>query len=249
MSDPHSRRRPSAGLIVSALALVLAASGASTALPGKHTVKASDLAKNSVTSKAIKKNAVTSKAIKKSAVKSADLSDNAVRGSTVKDGSLSAADLGDLAISSKNGVVIPATSGVDQDTAREAAPERVLLTAGPLTFYGKCYTDTTAGDTYAAVFVRTTAADVLVSTGNGDTHDGGGDFLQPDTAEAERFLIDESASGTGDSDSARSMNTVMAGSDYLTVFSSLFVQRADPLVDSGPYGAGNRCIFGATLVG
>lgn len=76
--------RPSAGLIVAMIALVLALAGSAVALPGKGSVDKNDLAKGSVTKKAIKKGAVTKKAIGKAAVTSAALADASVGATKLK---------------------------------------------------------------------------------------------------------------------------------------------------------------------
>lgn len=263
MTPPRSlsrtTRRPSAGLLVASLALVLAASGSSTALPGRGSVKADDLAKNSVTSKAIKSGAVKSAdlasgsvdsvALQLESVRSSHLADNSVRGDDVQDGSLSSADLGDYAVSSKNGVAIPATPGPGEDAARDNAAERVLLSAGPITVYGKCYVDTLAGRLHADLFVRTSEADVLVIAPDGTTYSGGNDFLQPSTPEAARSLLGDQVDPVGGSGAQQSTVTIASDREYLTVLASLFLQRRDPLEPTGPYGAGDRCLFGASIVG
>ncbi|WP_323792271.1 hypothetical protein [Nocardioides sp.] len=256
---PRSSRRPSAGLLVASLALVLAASGSSTALPGKNTVKADDLAKNSVTSKAIKAGAVKSAdlaqgsvdagALKKDSVRPSHLADNSVRGDDVQDGSLGSSDLVDYAVSSKNGVAIQATSGPGQDAARDNAAERVLLSAGPITVYGKCYVDTVAERLHAELFVKTTEADVLVNAPDGTTYSGGDVFLQPATPEAARSVLGDQVAPVGGSGARQSTITIASDQEYLTVLTSLFLQRRDPAEPTGPYGAGDRCLFGASIIG
>ncbi len=259
MSAPRRSRRPSAGLLVASLALVLAASGSSTALPGRGSVKADDLAKNSVTSKAIRAGAVKSSdlasgsvgstALAQDGVRSTHLADNAVRGAEVQDGSLSAADLADHAVSSKNGVAIPATAAPGESEARDNAPERALLAAGPITVYGKCFVDTVGGRLHAEVFVRTSEADVLVNAPAGTSYPGGNVFLQPATPEAQRTLLDDVVAPVGGAATQQSTITIVSAQEHLTVSASLFLQRRDPAEPTGPYGAGDRCLFGASSVG
>lgn len=259
MPAPCTSRRPSAGLLVASLALVLAAAGSSTALPGRGSVKADDLAKNSVTSKAIKTGAVRSsdlapgavgaKALERDGVRSTHLADNSVRGAEVQDGSLSAADLEDYAVSSKNGVAIPATSALGESEARDNAPERALLSAGPITVYGKCFVDTLEGRLHAEVFVRTDEADVLVNAPAGTSYPGGDVFLQPATPEAERVVLGDTVAPVGGAATQQSTITIASAREYLTVSASLFLQRRDPAEPTGPYGAGDRCLFGASSLG
>lgn len=256
---PRSSRRPSSGLLVASLALVVAASGSSTALPGRSSVKADDLARNSVTSKAIKTGAVRSadlasgsvgsSALEQDGVRSTHLADNSVRGAEVQDGSLSAADLGDYAVSAKNGVAIPATSAPGESEARANAPERALLSAGPITVYGKCFVDTLGGRLHAEVFVRSAEADVLVNAPAGTSYPGGNVFLQPATPEAERIVLGDRVAPVGGAATQQSTITIASAQEYLTVSASLFLQRRDPVEPAGPYGSGDRCLFGASSLG
>ena len=88
--DSFTARRPSPGLIVAMIALVIALAGTAQALPGHNKVDKND----------IKKNAVRSKAIKAAAVTTAKLADGAVTTAKLADGSVTTPKLAESAVSS-----------------------------------------------------------------------------------------------------------------------------------------------------
>jgi trimeric autotransporter adhesin len=92
-ASAQSTRRPHAALILAAIALVLAMSGAAVALPGKNKVDKNDIRKNAVVSKAIKGGAVTNSKLSSNAVTSSKLADGAVTNTKLVDGVVTEAKL------------------------------------------------------------------------------------------------------------------------------------------------------------
>lgn len=81
--------------VVSTLALfAVIAGGTAAALPGKKTVQANDLKRNSVKAVAIAKKAVRAAEIKTGAVRAAEIQDGSIGGADVADLGLGYEDLG-----------------------------------------------------------------------------------------------------------------------------------------------------------
>jgi hypothetical protein len=100
--------------VVSTLALfVVIAGGTAAALPGKKTVQANDMKRNSVKAAAIASNAV----------RSAEIADGAVTGADVADGGLSYADLGSNSVVAR----IRSTAPVNTGDGGQASPVTVPL--------------------------------------------------------------------------------------------------------------------------
>lgn len=185
---------------------------------------AATLPKNSVGTKQLKKNAVTTSDIKKRAVSNSKLRANAVTGSKVKANSLTGSDineatLGNVPSASTVGTsfgpistrVQSSASGAGADAARAAAAEVPLLTAGQLTFYGKCFVDSGTNTLYGEILVRT-SADGAVLLSAEDDHDGDLDFLNVGTAENLR-RVDETNIGPDDANDGGDDRATVIGAD------------------------------------
>ncbi len=221
-----------AALVVALLALVASLGGGSYAA-------------QLLTGKDIKNGSITGKDIKKNSVKGKQVKDKSLTGADLKDGSVAAGDLapGTL-VSTAKSVRVGATAAATEDAARAAAPEQVLFTDGPLTVYGKCYTDTSGPTTYATTYIKTTANRSVYAGGN-DTLEGGAiaDYLNTDTPEIDRELEDASA-GANDADYWRSILTAHAP-DGTALAGTVAVGAKNGTLagGDGPYGAGDACVF------
>lgn len=222
-------------LAVAMLALVASMGGASYAA-------------KLITGKDIKNGSITGKDIKKKSLTGTQVKDKSLTGADVKDGSLTAGDL-------KAGILDPelkmvratATSGANFDAARTAAPEQALFTAGTLTVYGKCFTDTSGPTTYAYAYIKTSQNGGLLDS-DYDEFDGGAvaDFLNTDSAETDRELIYDSA-GTNSASFYGSHTTDFAafGPDGTAIsgFTPVAAKNGTLAGGNGLYGAGDACLF------
>lgn len=96
LNDPN--RRPGPGVLLGVIALVLATTGAATALPGRNQVDRNDIRKAAVTAKAIKSRAVTTAKLAEGAVTAAKLAANSVSGSKLIDGTVTNTKLANAAV-------------------------------------------------------------------------------------------------------------------------------------------------------
>jgi hypothetical protein len=118
------RSRLSYANIASTLALfAVIAGGTAAALPGKRTVQANDLKKNSVKAPAIAKDAIRSPEIKDGEVTGAEIQDGAVGGADVADQALGYQDLGSNSVVAR----IRSTGAVQTGDGGEASPVVVPL--------------------------------------------------------------------------------------------------------------------------
>jgi hypothetical protein len=228
-----------AALVVAMLALVASLGGGSYAaklLTGK------DIKNGSITGKDIKKKSLTGKQVK----------DNSLTGKDLKDGSIGAGDLaaGTLEPAMK-AVRVAATAGATEVAARAAAPEQVLFTKGPLTVYGKCYTNDSGPHTHAVIYIKT-AASGTVFDGDQDDREGGAvaaDYLNPDTLEEDRELLYVSVSPNDAEFHAYSTDFGAYAVDGTALSGLLAVGAKHGTLTGGdgPYGAGNACLFSGNI--
>jgi hypothetical protein len=266
--------RPTPALFVALIALVMAMSGAAVALPGKNSVDATDLAKGSVTTRAIAKGAIGSKQIdgesikgnriKDAGVTDAKLADGAVTEAKIADGAVTAAKVGDGTLSTKNlsndfvissdagsFVKLNATDGANEAAARTAAPETTLMTKGNITISAKCFRDTGGNETFAEMYVAT-SANGAVFNGATDSLSGGNaatDFLNTDTPITDRVLDDDSA--TGNDASFNEGEDTILGPDGTSLIGQTTVGAKNGTLagGNGVYGEGNVCVFGGEFAG
>lgn len=258
-------RRPSPGLLVGVVALVVALTGSAVALPGNNKVDKNDIKKGAVTKKAIKKGAVTKKAIKKGAVTTKALkgsavttpkvaagaidggkiAEGAIDDSKVVEDSLSTSKLSEIELSKSQ--VVAATSGPSFDAARTAAPAHQMFASGPLSVYGKCFTDTTGPTTHAYTYVATTQAG-SVFVGNNDSL-WGDPFLDPSTDEEEREIMNASVS-TNSSGGWRSIFQIAAPDGAsLQGEVAMYAKNGSLPGGNGIYGTGDSCVFSGFVQG
>lgn len=253
-------------LLISMLALFVALGGASYAALGKNSVGSKQLKKNAVVTKKIKKNAVTSSKIKKDAIVTSKIKNDAVTGAKVKESSLgtvpnatnsASAELANVATNAENldgyrtykQTRISATSGATIAAARSAAPENLMFTAGPITIYSKCYTDVSGPDTYAYVYLKTSVNGAIFDSDD-DEFDGAPLFLNTDTIEVDRELMDTSTgvnSATIDADASYSTQVFTPSGLSFEMQPGLAVKNGTLPGGNGLYGEGDACLFTASL--
>ncbi|WP_370249948.1 hypothetical protein [Nocardioides sp.] len=179
-----------------------------------------------------------------------DIKDSSLTGKDVKNGSLTASDLGKGVIVHK---AIPrkrvvATSGVNIDAARAAAPEVVLFRKGAITIYAKCFVDLSVGETYSEVSVKT-SRDGAILDSREDSLEGGstaGDFLNTTTLETDRQLeTDSAAPGTASMGSQDDSDFTIFAPDGTTLrgWTGAAVKSGNLMSGNGVYGEGNVCLF------
>lgn len=83
-----------------------------------------------------------------------------------------------------------ATGGATEATAREAAPEIPLFSAGPFTIYAKCFSFAT---TVRGEVLIKTSQDGSIFSGEDEELSGAPDFLNTSTPETERIISEEQA--------------------------------------------------------
>lgn len=220
------RLRPSPSMIVAVIALSVAIGGTAVA-----AIK--------IGTKQLKKNAVTTQKIKKNAIKKSKIAKNAVDDSRTADYKLLGNKL----------VRISATDGVDEATARDAAPGVRLLKKGPFTFYAKCFRDTTANDLHGEIYVNTSKKFSIME--GYDDLDGGvtaEEYLNPDTPEADRRMGHEYVNGPDTEYDEAEGALAAPGGIGLQVLTSIGV-KSGAVFANGPYGPGNACVFRGVAMG
>ena len=259
-----SSLRPTPALIVAMIALVAAMSGAAVALPGKDDVTSNDIADNAVKSKHIVKNAVRSQEVQGKSLKGNDLKDGAINTKQIKDDAIGSAqveedglndtDIADYEVlgdTAGNLVELTATEGATAAAARAAAPATELFTRGQLTITAKCFHDTGADETYAEMYVGT-SADGAIFDGSSDELSGGPaatDFLNVATAEDDRQL-DELSVLDADAQMDEGEFTAVAPDGTHLIGQTMVAAKNGTLPGGdGAYGAGNVCLFGGEVAG
>lgn len=262
------RRRPSAGTVISIIALVVALGGTGYA--------AITLPRNSVGSPQLKSGAVTGAKIKKSSVTSAKIAPNAVDGARIRNGSVTAADLAadvlakvpsaqtaDTATTAQTAAktagvsIIPLTrltptSGATLGAGRAAAPEVTLLTRGVISITAKCFRDAGSGQVGADVYAFSSAAgSIMSSTVDSLEGDGGGTaFLNPTTPDTSRQLESEVAIANNASFNPQGHDFAVIGADGTALRGQTYAAvKSGTLVTQGVYGAGDTCLVGGFALG
>ncbi|WP_372734220.1 hypothetical protein [Nocardioides sp.] len=193
------------------------------------------------------KKMITGKDIKNGSITATDIKKKSLTGKQVKDKSLKAADLKPGTLPYVRTLRVPATAGATEDAARAAAPARTLYQSGPLTVYGKCYTDNSGPTTYVTIFVKTSKNGALIDSDD-DSFEGGTatDYLNKNTLEIDRELMStntglNSASYYG-SHSADG-HVWAADGTVISGLMSVGAKNGTLPGGNGPYGSGNACLF------
>jgi hypothetical protein len=255
--------RPTPSLVVAMAALVMTMSGAAVALPGKGDVEANDIEKNAVKSKHIAKNAVRSQEVLGKSLKGNDLKDETIANKQLKDDavdsskveadSLDDSDLSDYEVlGNADGDVLrlTATEGANAAAARTAAPATELFKKGELTITAKCFRDTAADQTFAEIYIATSVNGAIFE--GSDELSGGPaatDFLNTDTAEANRRLGTVSATGATAQMDAGEFTVVAHDGTHLVGQTTVAAKNGALAGGNGAYGDGNVCLFGGEVAG
>ena len=237
------RKHLSPGLVLGIVAVFIALGGGAYAALGK----------NSVGSKQLKKNAVVTSKIKKNAVTTAKIRNGAVTGAKVKVATLGTVPSAQNAETVDGHLVFPqtrlvASSGATQAAARTAATKVPIFTVGPITIYAKCFTDTSGPSTRLEYFIETTQNGFLFQSDSDDAD--GVPFLNTDTIETDRQLMDDSASANNASVYMMHSNeTDVSGPGGLAFEARLQIGVKNGTLPSGNgiYGEGDACIVGGDL--
>jgi hypothetical protein len=192
---------------------------------------------------------IGSKQIKNNSILGKDIHNNTVTGKDVKESKLGKVKLAGRVSTLVNFPVKGAPAATDQ----ASAPKVVLGQKGPYQFYGKCFV--TPADpavprprqVHAAVFIAVTSGQSIFDT---ESEDSG--ILTPTTVEDDRLLLDSAAApdtvkaGSGDKD----FNVTDGVRSYTGVIGLSASKQGAPPSGDAPFGAaGDRCLFGGTVLG
>jgi hypothetical protein len=265
--------RPSPAMAVAFVALLAALSGTAIALPGTNSVDSGDIKNNVVRSKDVRNNNLRGKDVRNGSLGGADVRNNSLTGLDINESTLgqvpSAATAGSAGTAatatranSAGAVDALKTAGAqkvgssasnaDTPTARAAASEVTLFTAGVLTVYGKCYTDTDANNdtvlddptTNAEAFIKTSQNGAIFDSDNNLAD--GDPFLNTDTIEDDRELEEASASlNSADIDGDEDSTFGAHGPDGTVLQGHVLLAAKNGALagGNGLYGDGNVCIF------
>jgi hypothetical protein len=144
--------------------------------------------------------------------------------------------------------------GSSEEEARLEAKRIPLYSSGPLSVYGKCFSETSQTDNpgmFARIYLDTTRAGTVFDTADHD--DSGNGFVGPDTDETDLELLTVSSySG------APTVGTVnISDGDYMDFWAAagqthltgqLFAgTRVGPTSSDGVFGEEKTCFFGGTI--
>jgi|GEM_PF-730995 len=248
------REHFSPALVLSVVAIFIALGGGAYAA----------ISANSVGTKQLKNNAVTAKKIKKNAVVTAKLKNESVTGVKVKTSTLgkvpsaSTADTATRSDSAANtdGYItfkqtrLDATSGPSFAAATGAAPEIKMFTAGPITVYAKCTTDTSVPRTQLSFYIKTSENGVIFDS-DVDDIDGNPAFLNTNTLEADRMILDQSANvndASIDADSSYATQVFTPGGVSFEMQPGGAVKNGTLPNGNGVYGPGDACLAAGNMV-
>jgi hypothetical protein len=268
--------RPSPAMAVAFVALLAALSGTAVALPGTSSVDSGDVKNNTIRSKDVRNNNLRGKDVRNGSLGGADVKNDSLTGLDINESTLgqvpSAATAGSAGSAGTAGTATRANSAgsvdalktagakkvgssasnPDFDTARAAASEVTLFSAGVLTVYGKCFTDTDANNdtvqddpfTNAEAYIKTSQNGAIFDSDNNLAD--GDPFLNTDTIEDDRELEEASASLNGadiDGDEDSTFGAFGPDGTALQGHVMLAAKNGALAGGNGLYGDGNVCIF------
>lgn len=217
-------------------------------------ISTAKLAAASVTTDKLADGAVVNQKIAAQTINTGKLANGAVTGQKVEDGSLSSTDLSDYAVIGSDAgsfVKLTATDGGSEAAARTAATETTLYAKGNLTISAKCFRDTVADQTFAEMYVAT-SADGAIFDGSTDELSGGNaatDFLNTNTLETDRVLDDVSATAADAEMDEGEFNAVGPDGTHLIGQTTVAAKNGALAGGNGVYGDGNVCLFGGEISG
>lgn len=244
--------------VVSSLALFLVIAGGSA-------FAANQLAKNSVGTKQLKKNAVTAAKLKKNSVTTAKLNKNAVTGAKIKNGAVTGAKIDEASLGTVPSANTAASAGIADNLTGyshksirlvatpvsgfnegiEEAPETTILSAGPISITGKCFS---YSNTVYAYFLIKSSTEGTAFDSDSD-YSYGNNFLGPDTKPTDREVFYESASGDYSYYESEDGIFAATAADGTTVRGSVQVGVKSGTLTGGqgPYGSGDVCLLAGNM--
>ena len=148
----------------------------------------------------------------------------------------------------------PSATAATVASARDAATKLPLGSAGPLSYYGKCFksiANPANPGMHAEVYVETSAAGAIYSADSGGSSNG---FIDPGSPETDRNVTDTSSfAGAGDpgtvniSDAENGAAHALAGDTALFLQVALATKVGSPEDGDGLFGAGDRCLFAGVV--
>ncbi|HTU13717.1 MAG TPA: hypothetical protein VMF31_00845 [Solirubrobacterales bacterium] len=250
----------SPALLISVLALFVALGGGAYAALGANSVGSKQLKKNAVTAKKIKKNAVVSSKIKNLAVTTPKVANNAINGAKVDESTLGPVPNAVIAEQAVTAATIDgyfrlpqkkvtASNGpANYQDAADASAEIPLFSQGPISIYGKCFTQL-GGDTNVVLYAKTTQNGAILDSDNDDL-DGDPLFLDTDTPENERELqYDYTSANSSSFYGIHSTESVVEAPDgtSIEVRIPIAVKQGDLPGGNGIYGDGDVCLFSGDM--
>jgi hypothetical protein len=252
--------RPSPAALVATIALVLALSGAASALPGKRSVSTNDIKPGAITKKLIAKGAVGSAQIEGKSIKGNRLKDGAVKNKQIADATITSEQVAPDGLNSSNiadfkalgPVRVTATAGADEASARAAAPKTELFKKSQLTITAKCFRSAATDTVFAEVYVETSANGAIFN-GETDLKVGGNaaaDFLNTTTPEVDRQLEQQAATGAAAAYNEGEFTVTSADGKLQLIGQTSTAAKSGELAGgNGVYGAGNVCLIGGEIAG
>jgi hypothetical protein len=148
-------------------------------------------------------------------------------------------------------VRLTATDGATAAAARAAAPETTLAGLGQLTITAKCFRDTSADETFAEMYVKTSADGAILDGASSELSGGPAatDFLNTDTVETDRILDDVSAIAPDADLDEGEFSMVSADGHHYVGQTTVGVKGGELAGGNGAYGTGNVCLFGGEIAG
>lgn len=262
-------RHPSPAMVLAFIALLAALSGTAIALPGKNRVDSGDIRQNTIRSGDIRNGNVRNGDLGRNSVTSGKVRNNNLTGADINEGSLgqvpsantaNTANTADTANSANSAGSVDGlgtiplrraapTNGADINTARTAAPKIPLLSKGPLTIYGKCFsygTSVTVG-----TYIETSTPGAVYDS-RSDELTGGTtttDYLNPGT----EAVVNSEDTATGndtvfDNEDENDFSVLAADGTVLRGLLAHGAKRGTVAFDGG-WGPGDGCVWFGFAIG
>lgn len=251
-----ARLRPSPATLVATTALVLAMSGAAIADHGRF-ITSNEIKNRTIKGMDIGEDRIKGRHVKEGKLKGRHVRDDSLTGKQINESTLQLTHPGGEALAFNERAA--ATDGATNDAAQNAAPKVALVSNGPLSVYGRCFRNTTTGETFGRIYVETAANGAVFESGTGDSKDGGtavADFLNVNTPENDREIDGASAVGAAASVDYGNAGFFAAAPAQgapagvaIHGTAEVAVKSGDLAGGNGVYGDGNVCLFSGHVIG
>jgi hypothetical protein len=142
------------------------------------------------------------------------------------------------------------TPGATLAAARAAAPEIPLLSTGVVELYAKCLFDVGAAELYGEIYARTSVDGVIMEGADDHPEPTGATYLNTTTPEeARRLDIGDVSGGDLANISEADGYLIQPDGTYTHTLTAISLRKPAAPAGDGPFGAGNACIFSATVLG